>query len=67
MVNAARMCVPVHWRSTSSPSIPEWFEQINRVAEMELIYITLDKIPKFTNIWEPWTTFKSSQLYEELT
>ena len=67
MINAARMCIPVHWRSTSPPSMAEWASRINRVAEMEeLIYTASDNISKFTAIWNTWTTFKNSQSYKDL-
>lgn len=35
MVNAAKQCIPVHWRSPQTPSIKEWLPRIARIAEME--------------------------------
>lgn len=67
MVNAARMCVPMHWRSASPPTMVEWVHRINRIVEMEeLIYTSLDKISTFTATWEAWTSFRTSQSYQEL-
>ena len=52
MVNAARLCIPVHWRSTHTPTIGEWFSRISKIEEMEeLIYISQERITKFTNTW----------------
>lgn len=67
MINAARMCLPTHWRSAAPPFIPEWLNRINCIAEMEeLIYTALDNISKFTATWETWISFKSSQSYQDL-
>lgn len=35
MVNAARLCIPVHWRSTTTLSIREWLTKISKIEEME--------------------------------
>lgn len=32
MINAARLCLPVHWRSISPPSTKEWVTRINHIA-----------------------------------
>lgn len=39
LINAANLCVPVHWRSSTPPTVAEWFKRVDRTAEMEkLIY-----------------------------
>lgn len=35
LINAAKMCIPVHWRSPQPPTIAEWIKHVNKVAEME--------------------------------
>lgn len=48
LINAANLCIPVHWRSTSPPSITEWIRRVDRVAEIEnLIHQTSDTPSKF--------------------
>lgn len=65
MVNAARLCIPVKWRSTSPPTIREWLTKIAKIEEMEeLIYISQDRIQKFTNIWACWSHFKTTNCYK---
>lgn len=65
MVNAARLCIPVHWRSTDTPTIREWLTRIAKIEETEeLIYTSQDRIQKFTNIWACWTQFKTTECYK---
>lgn len=48
MVNAARMCVPVQWRSNQVPTIAEWFSYLDKIASMEeLVYTTEDRMHKY--------------------
>lgn len=35
MINAARMCIPVHCCSKVAPAIKEWLFRVDRIAEME--------------------------------
>lgn len=59
MINAARLCIPVQWRSKVPPSIKSWVMQINRIVSMEeLIYTSQDKISIFSAIWEAWFSLK---------
>ena len=52
MINAARLCVPVHWRATEPPTVKEWMARIDRIAAMEeLISTAHDRISSFTSVW----------------
>lgn len=65
MVNAARQCIPCHWRSNTVPTKKEWFWRINNIEKIEeLISISQEKIIKFASIWNKWTGFKNSQAYK---
>lgn len=45
MVNAARMCIPVHWRSSKAPTIQEWYVRLNKIEEIEeLIHIAQEHV-----------------------
>lgn len=63
LINAANLCIPVHWRNTSPPpTILEWIQRVDRIAEMEnLIHQSSDTPSKYVNIWAGWSHFKSSQ------
>lgn len=62
LINAANLCIPVHWRSTSPPSIPEWIRIVDRLAEIEnLIHQTSDTPSKYRETWACWAHFKESQ------
>lgn len=65
LVNAARLCIQVHWRSTHAPTIGEWFLRISKIEEMEeLVHISQERIQKFTKTWACWTHFKSTQRFQ---
>lgn len=64
LLNAAKMCIPRHWGSSHIPTIPEWFTQINKIAEMEeLISISRDSPARFSMTWACWIHFRSTNRY----
>ena len=67
MINAARLCVPVHWRATVPPSIKEWVTRIDHLAAIEeLIHTAQDRIPDFTSVWSEWFDFRDTADYQAL-
>lgn len=63
IINAARMCIQTHWKSTSSTTIGEWLKRLDKVCELEeLIYTTQDKYEKFYETWACWLHFRETQL-----
>lgn len=43
LINAAKQCIPIHWRSANTPPLKEWFSRIKKIAEIEeLIHIAWD-------------------------
>lgn len=67
LINAAKMCIPKLWRKTRPPSIKEWYNRINKIAEMEeLISISSDNPNRFANTWSCWTHFKSTVAYQKV-
>lgn len=52
LINAANLCIPVHWRSTSPPSIPEWIRRVDKMADIEnLIHQSSDSPSKYKDTW----------------
>lgn len=67
LINVARLCIIVHWRSIQMLTIPEWFKWIGRIAEMEkLIFIAWDSPAKFSRTWASWTHFQTTARYSLL-
>lgn len=67
MINAAKLCIPRHWRSTTPPNIKEWLLTIDKIAEMEeLIHISNDDLHKYHTTWDDWHSFKLSTEYARL-
>lgn len=65
MVNAMRLCIPIHWRSTDIPTIREWLVRISKIEEMEEMILTAqERIQKFTTKWACWTHFKTPECYK---
>ena len=66
MVNAARLCIPRHWRSTTAPTVREWLTQVSSIKEMEeLIYVSQDRIHKFSFTWACWNHFVTTDRYRQ--
>ena len=66
MINAARQCIPCHWRSPHIPTKMEWFRRINNIERVEeIISISQERIIQFSAIWSNWTAFKVSQNYQQ--
>lgn len=52
MVNAAKLCILIHWGTTHTPSLSEWFIRLQKIADMEeLISLAKDSTSKFTATW----------------
>lgn len=67
MVNAAKMCIPNKWRSSEPPSLVDWFQRINKTAELEdLIHQAKATPSKFTQIWSCWLHFKTTDEYQRI-
>lgn len=61
------MCIPIYWSSTHAPCIPEWFNGLNKTAEMEeLISIEKDSHSKYMNTWVCWLHFQTTDHYLQL-
>lgn len=64
LINAAKQCVPIHWKSQNVPSIKEWFHRINRISDMEeLIHIARDTPHKFGIKWACWKTLPDNRIH----
>lgn len=64
MVNAARLCIPRHWRSTNIPTVREWFARISSIKEMEeLIFTSQDRMHTFSTTWACWSHFVTTVRY----
>lgn len=67
MVNAAKMCIPMKWRSPEPPSVTQWFAQIQKTAEMEeLIHLARDTPSKFGKIWPCWQHYVTTDEYSQM-
>lgn len=66
LVNAAKQCIPIHWRSNTPPTMTEWFKRIEKISEMEnLIHQAKDTPTKYGRTWACWIHFRESPKYQE--
>lgn len=67
IINAAKQCIPIHWKSQNTPLIKEWFGRIKRISEMEeLIHIARDSPSKFGIKWACWKHYQTMTEYSLL-
>lgn len=67
MINAAKLCIPCHWKSPELPSVKEWLLRIKKIAEMEeLIHRAKDSPQTFNKTWACWHHFTSSDEFKQL-
>lgn len=64
LINAAKQCIPIHWKSQNIPSIKEWFHRINKIAEMEELIHTRDMPKKFGIKWAYWKHFQTNEFIQ---
>lgn len=63
MINAAKLCIPLHWGLPHIPTVPEWLNRIAKISEIEeQIHIEGDSSSKFSWIWTCWTHFCSTEI-----
>lgn len=62
LINAARQCLPQHWRSQNGTSLMDWRTKVLRIAEIErLIYAARDRISKYIATWASWVEYDTSR------
>lgn len=67
LINAAKLCIPIHWGSTHTPSLKEWISRVKKIYEMEeLIHIAKDTPRKFSTAWACWKHFQTTKYYSDL-
>lgn len=67
LINAAKLCIPVLWRSPNPPTIADWFKRVNKIAEMEeLVHQAQDSYIKYRNTWACWLHFRTTSEYTQL-
>lgn len=64
MINAAKLCIPLYWNSSQTPTLKDWLTRIRKVAKMEkLIPIARDTPTRFNKKWACWTHYQTTSEY----
>lgn len=67
MVNAVKMCIPIHWWTSKSLSVKEWFTMLGRVWEIEeLLHVSQECFNKFNDLRACWHHIRDSEMYQSL-
>ncbi|OCT95396.1 hypothetical protein XELAEV_18013086mg [Xenopus laevis] len=57
-LNAAKILIPRKWKSSSVPTISEWWTEMEEVRKFEEIHaVTQTAIRKHWATWLPWTHY----------
>lgn len=68
LLNAAKLLIPRHWKSTSAQIIAEWLHGIEEIYNMEeMVAIAKESTEKLHKLWTPWIMFCYSDRFLQLT
>ncbi|OCU02094.1 hypothetical protein XELAEV_18007853mg [Xenopus laevis] len=63
LLNAAKLLIPLHWKTTYVPTIKDWFNKITEICRFEeMSSHTPDQFTKFSTTWIRWFLFKETDL-----
>lgn len=58
LLDAARACIPLCWKSTTPPSIDMWLGKVEDIRQMEdLIHTAQHREEAFSKTWQLWSMF----------
>lgn len=64
LLNAAKACIPLCWRSENQPSKSLWFSKVDELRDMEDLTATMNNWEEiFCDIWRPWQHFVYTDAY----
>lgn len=64
LLNAAKACIPLCWRSESPPTKTQWYAKVNKIRNMEDLTATLyGREEAFRETWQPWQHYIYSESY----
>lgn len=58
LLDAAKSCIPLCWKSTQSPTISLWLRRVEDIEKMEALILTAcHQNEQFTKTWSIWNMF----------
>lgn len=67
MLNAAKTIIPRHWKSTHTPTLAEWFSEIDSLYRMEeTVAMAGERTDKFHKLWKSGFIFKYSDDFAKM-
>lgn len=58
LLDAAKACIPLHWKSTLPPTIDLWLQKVEEIKKMEdLILTAQNRQETFSKTWQLWKMF----------
>lgn len=62
LLDAAKACIPLNWKSPHPPSIGLWLKKIEEINKMEdLILTNQNRQERYSKTWQLWNIFKYSE------
>lgn len=58
LLDAAKACIPLHWKSPIPPTIDLWLKKVGEIKKMEdLSHTAQNRQEKFSETWQLWNIF----------
>lgn len=62
LLNAVKLCIPVHWKFPHLPTIADWIKRVNKIAAMEdLVHQAHDSSTTYRKTWACWQHFQTPE------
>ena len=62
-LTAARACVPILWKSTSSPTRQQWIGRISEIQQMEKLTAGIrEQEDSYRSVWSPYISYREGAL-----
>lgn len=61
LLDAAKICIPLKWKSPEPPSIATWLKKVDEISTLEdLILTSQNRGETYSKTWQLWNIFKYS-------
>lgn len=68
LLNAAKTLIPLHWKSTHTPGVKDWFDKVQYTYKMEeILVMKKENNTNFNKMWQPWYLFTLSDEFKTAT
>lgn len=67
LLDAAKACIPVLWKSSTPPGVRNWLDRVNNIMRLEELSSSLAfSHERWLQKWYHWVEFRNSDSYERI-